>query len=55
MGGLLCEADYAEQTGKNGGMVLLTPEYTRYLMKILKEAQEKIARLENETHFRRAR
>lgn len=30
--GLLAEADYAEKTGFNGGMVLLTPAFTRRLM-----------------------
>lgn len=33
--GLLTEAEYAERTGHNGGMVLLTPQYTRHLVKLL--------------------
>lgn len=37
--GLLAEAEYAEMTGANGGMVLLTPEYTRHIMTLLERAE----------------
>ena len=43
--GLLAEADHAEQTGANGGKVLLTPEYTRHLVWLLrKKGREAISR-----------